>query len=192
MFIEIIPNISIASVTCLNINRLLSKGGGDAVRNDQLEILYNKYYKELYIYALSLCKDSYLAQDLVNETFFKALLSIDNIQNYIKFWLFRVCKNLYLDYLKKNKRLQDIKPNMKELFQEDNTLDKIIKSDERKKVYCEVLKLQQSYKEIIILYYYCSLSLKEIGSIIGISEGAARSLLFRARKKLKESLEEEY
>lgn len=85
-----------------------------------------------------------------------------------------------------------MEPNMKELFQEDNTLDKIIKSEERKKVYCEVLKLQQSYKEIIILYYYCSLSLKEIGSIIGISEGAARTLLFRARKKLKKSLKEEY
>jgi len=162
------------------------------VRNDQLEVLYSRYYKELYVYSFSLCKDNYLAQDLVNETFFKALLSIDNIQNYIKFWLFRVCKNLYLDYLKKNKRLQDIELHIGELFQEDNTLDKIIKSEERKKVYCEVLKLQQSYKEIIILYYYCSLSLKEIGVIVGISEGAARSLLFRARKKLKEGLEEEY
>lgn len=81
---------------------------------------------------------------------------------------------------------------MKGIFQEDTTLDKIIKSEERKKVYCEVLKLQQSYKEIIILYYYCSLSLKEIGVIVGISEGAARTLLFRARKKLKESLKEEY
>ncbi|MFA6941618.1 MAG: RNA polymerase sigma factor [Clostridiaceae bacterium] len=162
------------------------------MRNDQLEVLYSRYYKELYVYSFSLCKDNYLAQDLVNETFFKALLSIDNIQNYIKFWLFRVCKNLYLDYLKKNKRLQDIELHIGELFQEDNTLDKIIKSEERKKVYCEVLKLQQSYKEIIILYYYCSLSLKEIGVIVGISEGAARSLLFRARKKLKEGLEEEY
>lgn len=161
------------------------------MKNDELEDLYNKYNKELYIYALSLCKEHYLAQDLVSETFFKALLSIENNQHYIKYWLFRVCKNLYLDYLKKNKNLQDIEAHVDKLFIEDSTIEKIILNEERRKTFCEVLKLQQSYKEIIILYYYCSLTLQEISSLIGISQGASRTLLFRARKKLKEVLKEE-
>lgn len=78
------------------------------MKSDELEILYKKYSAELYIYALSLCKDHHLAQDLVSETFYKALLSIESTEGYIKYWLFRVCKNLYLDYMKKNKHLQDI------------------------------------------------------------------------------------
>jgi len=161
------------------------------VNNDDLEFLYNKYNRDLYIYALSLCKDHHLSQDLVSETFFKALLSLDIGEGYIKYWLFRVCKNLYLDYLKKNSRLEDMESSVNKLAIEDSTLDKIILNEDRRRIYFEVLSLQPSYKEIVILFYYCNLSLKEISSITGISQGAARTLLFRARKKLKEFLEED-
>ncbi|MGH4124219.1 MAG: RNA polymerase sigma factor [Clostridium sp.] len=161
------------------------------MKNDEFEILYNRYSTELYIYAISLCKDHNLSQDLVSETFCKALLSIDSSTKYIKFWMFRVCKNLYLDYLRKNKYLQDIDINFNKLLVEENALEKIILSEERRRIYYEVLKLQPSYKEIITLYYYCDLSLQEISSIVGISQGSARTLLFRARKKLKVFLEEE-
>jgi RNA polymerase sigma factor (sigma-70 family) len=167
------------------------KGGEGVVNNDNFEILYKKYNRELYIYALSLCKDYHLSQDLVSETFFKALLSLDIGEGYIKYWLFRVCKNLYLDYIKKNSRLEDIELNANKLSVEDDTLDKIILNEERRRIYYEVLSLQPSYKEIVILFYYCNLSLKEISEVAGISQGAARTLLFRARKKLKEFLEEE-
>ncbi|MEA4827815.1 MAG: sigma-70 family RNA polymerase sigma factor [Clostridium sp.] len=160
------------------------------MKNDEFEIIYKKYSAELYIYALSLCKNHHLSQDLVSETFFKALLSIVDSPGHIKYWLFRVCKNLYLDYLRKNKYLQDIEIDLDKLFVEDSTLDKIILNEQRRSVYYEILKLQPSYKEIITLYYYCNFSLKEIAAIIGISQGAARTLLFRARKKLKEVLEE--
>lgn len=172
-------------------DRLLSEGGGAIVKNDELEILYNKYSKELYIYALALCKDHHLSQDLVSETFFKALLSMENSQVYIKYWLFRVCRNLYLDYLKKNKHIQDIQANINILSIEDNTLDKIILNEDRRRIYYEILNLQPSYKEVITLYYYCNFTLREISSIVGISQGAARTLLFRTRKKLKDVLEGE-
>lgn len=161
------------------------------MKNDEFEIIYKKYSAELYIYALSLCRNHHLSQDLVSETFFKALLSIVDSHGHIKYWLFRVCKNLYLDYLRKNKYLQDIEIDLDKLFVEDSTLDKIILNEQRRSVYYEILKLQPSYKEIITLYYYCNFSLKEIAAIIGISQGAARTLLFRARKKLKVVLEGE-
>ena len=77
-----------------------------------------------------------------------------------------------------------MKTNANKLSIEDRTLDKIILDEDRKRVYYEVLNLQSSYKGIIILFYYCNLSLKDIASITGISQGAARTLLFRARKKL--------
>lgn len=161
------------------------------MKNDDFEILYKKYNKELYIYALSLCKDHHLSQDLVSETFFKALLSLDITEGYNKYWLFRVCKNLYLDSLKKNSRLEDIDSNSNKLSIEDNTLDKIILNEDRRRIYYELLNLQPSYKEIVVLYYYCNLSLKEISEATGISQGAARTLLFRARKKLKDFLKED-
>lgn len=172
------------------MSRLLSEGGGASVRNDELESLYNKYHIELYLYALALCKDKHLAEDLVSETFFKALLALEDSREYVKYWLFRVCKNLYLDYAKKEKSLEQIEQHMNKLFIEESTLDKILINEQRREVYYEVLKLKSSYKEIITLYYYCSLSLREVAVIMRLSEGASRTLLYRARKKLKEGLKE--
>ncbi|GAA0182710.1 hypothetical protein SH2C18_50400 [Clostridium sediminicola] len=51
-----------------------------------LEKIYRLYHRELYLYLLSLCKDHHLAEDLVSETFFKALASIENCPGNIKFY----------------------------------------------------------------------------------------------------------
>lgn len=158
--------------------------------NNQMEKLYIKYHRELYLYAFSLCRDHHLAQDLTSETFFKAMLSIkDNNLQYIKYWLFRVCKNLFMDHAKKDKEVSDTEGLESILKIEDTPLDKLIDSEEKKHLYNLVVNLRTSYKEILILYYYCDFSIKEISETIGLTEGAAKTLLFRARKKLKTALE---
>lgn len=159
--------------------------------NDVLEQLYIKYHRELYLYAFSLCKDYHLAQDLTSDTFFKAMLSLDENTSYIKYWLFRVCKNLFIDYVRKDKELSDTDRLEDILMSEETPLDKIIGSEEKKKLYQQVISLRPSYREILILYYYCDFSLKEITETMGLTEGAAKTLLHRARKKLKTQLEVE-
>lgn len=61
---------------------------------DDLENLYIKYHRELYLYAFSLCKNYHLAEDLTSDTFFKAMISLDEESSYIKYWLFRARKKL--------------------------------------------------------------------------------------------------
>jgi len=158
--------------------------------NNQLEKLYIKYHRELYLYAFSLCRDHHLAQDLTSETFFKAMLSIkDNNLQYIKYWLFRVCKNLFLDHTRKDKEFSNTE-GLENMFKiEDTPLDKLIDNEEKKHLYNLVVNLRTSYKEILILYYYCDFTIKEISETIGLTEGAAKTLLFRARKKLRTALE---
>lgn len=156
-----------------------------------LEKIYRLYHKEIYIYLLSLCKDHYLAEDLVNDTFFKALVSIDNYSGNMKYYLFRVGKNLWIDWVRKNtklniKNLDDINLNAS-----DDILSEVITNERNQDIYKSILRLSQSYKEVIVLYYYCDFSLKEIAKTMGISNGAARTLLYRSRKRLKEILEEE-
>lgn len=159
------------------------------MEQDQLENLYIEYYRELYLYAFSLCKDYYLAQDLASDTFYKAILSLDDNVSYIKYWLFRVCKNLFIDYKRKDKefndtdRLNDI-PSL-----EDNPLDKLIGSEENKEIYQLVMGLQTSFREVIILYYYCGFSISEISKTTGFTESNTKVLLFRARKRLRSQLE---
>lgn len=155
--------------------------------NDQMEALYLKYHRELYLYAFSLCRDHHLAQDLVSDTFFKAYLSLDEV-DYFKYWLFRVCKNLYLDFLKRDRvySSEDIAEGA--LSHEETPLDILIQSEKRKDLYHAIINLNESYKEILMLYYFCGFSLKEISGSKNMTEGAAKTMLFRARKKLKREM----
>jgi RNA polymerase sigma-70 factor (ECF subfamily) len=155
-----------------------------------MEKLYIKYHRELYLYAFSLCKNHHLAQDLTSDTFFKAYLSIDDV-DYFKYWLFRVCKNLYLDFLKRDSKYSSVNILEDTLYSNETPLDKIIESEEKKCLYHMVINLNESYKEILILYYFCGFSLKEISKSRNITEGAAKTMLFRARKSLKKELEGE-
>lgn len=159
--------------------------------NDQLETLYIKYHRELYLYAFSLCKDHHLAQDLTSETFYKAILSLDDNVSYIKYWLFRVCKNLFIDHARKDKELSNTEGLEDTLTSEITPLDKLMESEDKKLLYNQVINLHQSYREILILYYYCDFTLNEISKTTGMTQGAVKTLLSRARKKLKIKLEGE-
>ena len=114
-----------------------------------MEESYIKYYRELDLYAFSLCKNHHLAQDLTSDTFFKAYLSLDDV-SYFKYWLFRVCKNLYLDHLKRNREYSSENILERTLSTFETTLDKIIESEEKKYSYNLVINLNEPYKEILI------------------------------------------
>lgn len=160
--------------------------------NSQLENLYIKYHREVYLYALSLCRNHHQAQDLVSETFFKALLSLDEDTPYIKYWLFKVCKNLFLDTSRTNKEYNTMNSLEDLLATEETPLNKVIDNEEKKQLYYLIMNLPHSYREIIILYYYCDFTIKEIAKTTGLKYGTAKTLLFRARKKLKDMLEGQY
>ncbi|MFA9399016.1 MAG: RNA polymerase sigma factor [Clostridiaceae bacterium] len=161
------------------------------MKNKEIEKIYDLYYKELYLYTLSLCKNHYIAEEIVSDTFFKALVSLEYSDSNIKFWLFCVSKNLWIDYLRKNKFIANEELNENILISHCNIVDKIVLDEKRKKLYAEVLNLKNTYKEVIILFYFCDFSLNDIAKSMNISSGSARTLLFRARKKLKESLKED-
>ncbi len=161
------------------------------MKKKALEIVYEKYSHEVYLYAFSLCKDHYLAQDLVSDTFFKALLSIKDDNVDIKYWLFRVCKNLWLDNLKYRKHFSNSPLDTFQFPIEDNTLSKLIIDENKRKLYAALLSLPPSSTEVVILFYFCNMSLKNIAENLNMNPGAARTLLFRARQKLKTLLEEE-
>ncbi len=158
------------------------------MKSNELENIYKKYYKDLYVYALSLSKNHHSAEQLVSDTFFKALLSINN-QDYIKPWLFRVCKNQYIDMIRKDKNhmsVDDVDIGTIDV------LSTLLKNEKQKKLYESVLSLELMHRESIILFYYSGYTLKEIASHLNVSYGAARNIIYRARKELKIRLGESY
>lgn len=72
---------------------------------DLLEELYRKYHRGAMLYCTALCGDPHLAQDIAAEAFIKAYLSLpDDIPSF-RYWLLRVCKNLWYDHLRKEKHM---------------------------------------------------------------------------------------
>lgn len=155
-----------------------------------LEYVYKKYGRELYIYLYSLCKEQTLAEELVQETFAKAILSLSDEHTNFRAWLYKVGKNLYQNYRKKWGREEQYQ-EMPEIPYEAGVLERYIQNEENQRLYQEILKLQEDQKQVIILFYFSECSIRETAEIMGLKEGHVRMLLTRARRKLKERLEEE-
>ena len=71
------------------------------------EVVYSQYFNDVYKYALSLCRNETLAEELTQETFFKALKGIDKFKGdcKIRVWLCQIMKNTYLSLCQKNKHI---------------------------------------------------------------------------------------
>lgn len=127
----------------------------------------------------------------MQEAFLKGILSLDDNHENVKAWLFMVCRNLWIDYVRKNNKLSNIDINEIEIEDSSsNTLKKLIISEESLNLYNKIIILPQSMKEVLILYYYLEVSQEKIAQIMNISNGAARTLIYRARKNLKMKMEE--
>ena len=70
------------------------------------EDIYNPYFKDVYRFVFSLCRDTAMAEEVTQETFFKALSSINQFKGNCKInvWLCQIAKNTYFSYSEKQKR----------------------------------------------------------------------------------------
>ncbi len=156
------------------------------MKNDQIEILFAKYYNDALLYTLSLTKNRVVAEDIVSNSFFKAMKTIDYKINNFKPWLIKVCRNEYLSYLRKQKRITELDDKIKD--QSQNVIDHIIKSEEYRALYNTMSLLKPLQKEVLTLYYFENMSIKDISSILSKKETLIKVTLYRARENLKKIL----
>ena len=71
-----------------------------------IQEVYEQYFTVVYRYLLSLSHNTHIAEELTQETFFKALKKVDDFRGEcdLRVWLCQISKNTYYDYLKKNKK----------------------------------------------------------------------------------------
>ncbi len=156
---------------------------------DILEMLYRRYYSTAYLYCLSLCADHQLAQDLVADAFVKAYLSLPNEVPSFRYWLLRVCKNLWIDHCRANARLAG--PEAIEFAVDPATPESRYFENEQKRLLWNAIRsLSPADRELVLLHYFADLPLKEIASLTGKSYAAIRQQITRLRQKLKQQLEE--
>lgn len=156
------------------------------MEKDTLDRLFEKYYNQTKLYTYTLCRNMALAEDIVSDAFYKALATVSEESESFKYWLLRVCRNTYYDYLKKTKRL---KPLEDDIASSDNIVEKLIKQESYSALYKAINMLDANYRETIVLFYFEELKIREIALVMELSEENIKVLLFRARGKLKKILE---
>lgn len=156
-----------------------------------IEQIYNQYFKTVKKYLYCLTRNNDIAEELTQETFYKAVQKIHTFRGNCKIsvWLCQIAKNIWYNELKKNKRLQSIE-NI-EIISEEDTEAKIIANEKKIDIYKRMQKLDEKTREVMYLRITGELSFKEIGNILGKTENWARVTFYRGKQKIKEVEEDE-
>ena len=119
------------------------------MKKDEWQLIYEKYHKSVYLYALSLTKNRTDAEDLLQETFVKAFLSYENTGS-LKGWLVKVLRNEFynLCYKRKKELLDDGELICEYSSSEEDLLAGMIEQEERKALFLEIAALPVQMKEI--------------------------------------------
>lgn len=155
---------------------------------DDFERIYAEYYDAVYGYCLRLTHDHHLAEEVTQESFFKALKTIDSFHGEcrLQVWLCQIAKNTYFSLLKKRKHTAPMEgdwPDPADL--EERLGDK----EEALQIHRVLHTLPEPYREVFWLRTFGELSFSQIGGLFGKTESWARVTYHRARLKIKEELE---
>lgn len=158
-----------------------------------LKNLMIEHGTELKRIAYLYVKDYSLAEDIIQEVFISCYHHLNTFrqESSYKTWLIRITVNKSKDMLRKwsFRNLipkNDIEPTMFEINTPETTTVNVA---EKKELIRNVMKLPIKLREVIILFYYKELSVQEMSEVLQLSESTIKTRLFRARGKLKLSLE---
>ncbi|MDY3009984.1 MAG: RNA polymerase sigma factor [Clostridiales Family XIII bacterium] len=153
--------------------------------------IYNQYFKDVYKYIFALSQSKETAEEITQETFFKALKGIDSFRGDcdLRVWLCQIAKHTYFRELKKDKHVAG-ELDLEQPDRTDTEAD-FIKKESALQIYQILHHMEEPYKEVFSVRTFGELPFKEIGQIFGKSEGWARVIYYRAKVKIQERLEEE-
>ena len=157
------------------------------MNDTQMALIYDKYSSAVYRAAFAYCKNSADAEDIVQETFIKRFRTDIGFPDdkAEKAWLMKVAANKCRDMFRSARY---------RYFYNSVPLDEaelVYETPEESAVYHAVMELPPKYRIVIHLYYYEGYTVTETAKIIGKSETAVQTQLYRARKLLKKTLGEE-
>lgn len=159
---------------------------------EAFEKVYELYFKDVYRYMLSLCRDAGEAEEITQETFFRAMKNMSSFRGDCKMtvWLCQIAKNIYFKSKKEQKKRQErvgkpaddvVPPSLEHLICEEAYAMRIH----------ELLhRMEEPYKEVFMLRVFGELSFRKIACLFEKTESWARVTYHRARLKLMSEMEE--
>lgn len=163
----------------------IAKGDKQAFR-----ALYENTHKSVYGFALSITKNSYDAEDVLQETFVTIYQKALSYQPQKKpmAWVFTIAKNHALTKIRQQSKLCEL--NTETVFSQVD-FKSIENAEARMTLACALNVLNDRERQIVLLHAHGGLKNREIAQILGISINTVLSAYNRAIKKLKNAMESE-
>lgn len=156
-----------------------------------IETIYHLYFRDVYRYLLSLCHDESIAEEITQETFFKAMQNIHRFKGECKIqvWLCQIGKNAYFSHQKKQSRYENVDISLLECQEEFESI--LAEKEQAMEVHKVLHILEEPYKEVFTLRVYGELSFAQIAELFQKTESWARVTFHRARLKIIQQVKEE-
>ncbi len=181
--------------------RTINSAGDPAVREECFRRLMGKYWKLIAISVTNKLGDLLEAEDITQETFFRAFRSLGSLSEPAAFlgWILRIAQNLVRDRIRGRRSMVSLevlgdaveraasaagRPEIPD-FERD-----LEAAEETEQVMKALAELPEMYREVISLKYLQGLDGKAMARLLGEPEGTIRNRLFRALEKLRSRLEQ--
>ena len=177
------------TLTNQNIEQLLELCKSNDQRA-QMEV-YNRYYKVMYNTSYRIVKDSYKAEDIMQESFLSAFTKLGTLKEISMFgaWLKRIVINKSIDLLKsKKQQLQELEEVHLKVVDETNDEWLVEDNISIESVKQMIEQLPDKYKYVVILYLIEGYDYEELCEILNISYANCRTLISRAKDSLRKQL----
>ena len=178
-----------AMVTC----EVLAVQSVPVVEQETFEEIFDRFERPIYNYVLRLMGNAEDARDLPQESFLKAFSALPKMPSDLAVgpWLYRIATNTCLDELRR-RRVIKWQPwdsfmavfHPKQVDEEEPERE-VLRLERADMVQQVLMKLPPKYRLCLLLREYQECSCDEIGAVLGISRGAVKSLLFRAREEFR-------
>ncbi|GGF82188.1 ECF RNA polymerase sigma factor SigM [Paenibacillus albidus] len=159
------------------------------MKANSLDEVYQLYVIDIYRYLRSLCQDHHAAEDLMQETFYRAYLYLEDCrEDKIKPWLFRVAYHVFVDYTRKESRsVVQGEAFFRTIAHPDNTEETLLRQEEWEQINLVIAGLPENQRHALLLHDFHGLTYQEAAGILNVGLSQYKILIFRARQKLREA-----
>ncbi len=159
-----------------------------------LSVIIREYKDGLILYLNGIVQNVFVAEELAEETFVKLAIKKPKFRSDSSFktWLYAIGRNIALSYLRKFKNAYVPLENCPELADEEKDLERnYLQKEQQMQLLGAMKSLKPEYYQVLWLVYFEGLSQRETARIMGKTVHNTETLVYRARKALKNKLLEE-